>query len=167
MLFYWQLIWPQKVSYDDFKEMCDILRGKIPVISDNKGIEGLALATFNKFSLLGEPSKNTEACMVGSNSSVFWLGQRKLLVNSTWRDPYNASADFKNFTIIDSPEDCAYVFGDRIEPTACHNKFPCGVCEMEAGKLLKLKGLCADVIGTVFDTDYYIYGTKNGRPHFR
>ena len=150
--------------------MCDVVQGKIPVISDNGGskleLMDLAMKTYTKLSLLDEPSENLEACMVGPNKSVFWLGQKKN-GSSTWLNPYDSSTDFKNFTIIDSSENCAYVFGDGIEPTACHNKFPCGVCEMEAGKLLKLKGLCKDVIGSVFDTDYYIYGTKNGRPHFR
>jgi hypothetical protein len=76
-------------------------------------------------------------------------------------------AKFDKFDIAQSIGACAYIFGDRVEPAPCYNKFPCGVCKIPPGKLLKIKGLCTVDIEANYDTDYYVYGTKNGFPHFR
>ncbi len=47
----------------------------------------------------------------------------------------------------------------------------CGICYLEQNTIVKLKGICVDPEIREeqlepFDTDYYIYGQVNGRPHF-
>ena len=82
-------------------------------------------------------------------------------------DPEKPSTTFENFHIIDSHVNCAYIFGNRVEPASCIQAYACGICYLPPGKLLKMKGLCKDDIVEKYDTDYYIYGSKNAYPHFR
>ncbi len=51
------------------------------------------------------------------------------------------------------------------------NHYRCGICYLEHNAIVKLKGICVDPELQEeqiepFDTDYYIYGQVNGRPHF-
>ena len=49
----------------------------------------------------------------------------------------------------------------------------CGICDLskitntQAGQYLKLKGICEGELWRIFDLDYYVHGTKDGRPHFK
>ena len=163
-----QLLWPRKTSYDEFKGLCDKLGGKLPIITDNgvtsETLTSLVTASYAKLQALEEDYIDGN-CNLGVNTSIIWLRQRK--VDNLWTDPYDSSTSFKNFDIIDSQEKCAYIFGNRIEPAACTQNYACGLCQLPPGKLLKMKGLCQEDITYKFDTDYYIFGAKNSQPHFR
>lgn len=49
------------------------------------------------------------------------------------------------------------------------SRFSCGYCSLPKKELLKLKGICYEDVERDFfyDFDYYIYGQRNGKPHFR
>ncbi len=126
----------------------------------------MAQSASEQFYNLDEPRKNIESCLLGRNRSVFWLGQHRQ-EDGNWLNPYSKDTSFEQFAIAQSKGNCAYVFGDRVEPTTCYNKFPCGVCSTPPGNLLKIKGLCTEDVEAHYDTDYYVFGTKNGYPHFR
>ena len=49
----------------------------------------------------------------------------------------------------------------------CDGKFPCGNCKLPDDKPLYLKGICADVIETTYDNQYYAYGIRFDKPYFR
>ena len=168
IIFFLQLVWPRKTSYDEFKGLCDKLGGKLPIITDNgvtsETLTSLVTASYAKLQALEQDYIQGD-CNLGVNTSIIWLRQRK--VDNLWTDPHDNTTSFKNFDIIDSHEKCAYVFGNRIEPAACLQNYACGLCYLPPGKLLKMKGLCKEDILEKFDTDYYIFGAKNSLPHFR
>ena len=51
----------------------------------------------------------------------------------------------------------------------CASLTPCGICDIEPQKRLRLKGLCVDELkdNSDFDVEYYAHGLMNGRIHFR
>ena len=51
----------------------------------------------------------------------------------------------------------------------CASAQPCGICEVEPQKRLRLKGLCVDDLrdDSDFDVEYYADGILNGKIHFR
>ena len=104
-------------------------------------------------------------CHINNDNIIFWLGNQKGSNSSSWIDPYTGQ-ELENFITSDGL-DCCYLFGIRVECTACSSKFPCGICELPQNKLLYLKGLCEDDIQGLYDVQYYVHGLHDGLPHFR
>ena len=59
------------------------------------------------------------------------------------------------------------ISGPELSDFPCDGKFPCGNCKLPDDKPLYLKGICADVIETTYDNQYYVYGIKHDKPYFR
>ncbi len=82
--------------------------------------------------------------------------------------PHHLFLLLQNVRPLAQDKKCAYAWGEGIDTSTCDNVFACGVCMLPRGKVYKLKGLCAeDIEDEDYDLDYYVYGNKNGKPHFR
>ena len=64
-------------------------------------------------------------------------------------------------------DNCAYVIGENIKPSSCRSWYSCAQCEVPTKTVLYLKGLCPLDVEWYYDDQFYVYGTKSGRPHFR
>ena len=163
-----------QVSYNDLKSICDKVDGQIPIINDNKDrndtVSKLHKDVFELIQALPEPDSNIDKCLLGQDRVMFWLGQRRM-GDQGYVNPYDPTMNFDNFHVglaLDA-SDCILVFGGNVESYNCAQKFACGVCELPDQKILKMKGLCYEStqIRFLYDVDYYIYGTRNGRIYYR
>ena len=59
------------------------------------------------------------------------------------------------------------ILGSTPADFPCDGEFPCGNCKLPDDKSLYLKGICADVIESTYDNQYYVYGIKHDKPYFR
>jgi hypothetical protein len=145
--------------------------GKLPIVNDvsisnphenNTHAEGSRV-----FYSLNESSPDTEKCFLGNGRVIFWLGQFRSS-NGSWSNPYNPAMNFDHFHANSPPSfKCTYMFGPRAEAASCDSKFPCGYCLLPPGKTLYMKGLCAGDIESLYDVQYYLHGSFNGRPYLR
>ncbi len=116
---------------------------------------------------MSEPDKRIDNCLTLKTNAMFWLAQNRIN-SSFWKNPYESYTNFANFKIdaIDGVN-CAYMVGNAVKSQACDAWFPCGVCNQPKDNWMYMKGMCPIDIKWYFDTKYYIYGTRGGRPMFR
>ncbi len=177
--------------------MCTKLDGEIPLITDNRhgfstqeeDLSKESMKVFRQLNteLYGIPTSNNsaEGCFISENRAVFWLAGKRYAIlfqptlidqsiafrkpdGETWFNPYDPSTDMSNYVATGPPSaKCSYLFGGRVETLACESKFACGYCYLPKNKLVYMKGLCAEDIENLYDTEYYIHGTRDGRPYFK
>lgn len=165
-----RLIWPDTIPYSKFRPMCDTLSAKLPVLNDSEANHGLTSKlhqeNFRRFEVIYEMTGNRK-CYINNENVIFWLANQQS-GNTSWIDPYTGE-ELPDFITNDAANGlgCCYLFGIRVECSACSSKFPCGVCELPSNKLLYLKGLCKDDMQKLYDVQYYVHGVHDGLPHFR
>ena len=114
-------------------------------------------------------------CITENGLVTVWLGQYKKESTGSWSNPYDEDEDFTLFEIPDSRSSkCVFVLGQKFFPEECAEPVACGVCYLgkatdTPNTIIKMKGVCEDDLWRkkYYDLDYYVYGVKNGMPHFR
>ena len=162
-----------KASYNDIKLSCDQVGGQLPIINANRMIENFQKDT-NELMLNSCSNEDYNNCITENGLVNVWLGQYKNDSTGSWSSPYNDEEDFANFKTPDTTSNCVYVLGDKVFPEECTQAAACGICKLGTATdipntIIKMKGVCEDDLlrKKNYDLDYYIYGVKNGRPHFR
>ena len=98
----------------------------------------------------------------------FWMGIKRNPENGIWTHLYGKYANLSNLNlkVDDNPNNCMYSFEGEPVVKSCSVKWPCGICRVSQSHLLHLKGLCKNDLD-FYDDEFYIYGLKNNRPHFK
>ena len=163
----------QKSSYDYVKLSCDQVGGKLPIINKNSMIANVQKKT-NELMKNFTTDIEYNNCITENGLVKLWLGQTKENSRGEWVNPYNANDDFNTFKIPRTPSKCVYVLGDKVFPAECSGPVACGLCNLGEDNtlpktIIKMKGICGDDLWRkkYYDLDYYVYGVKNGKPHFR
>ena len=163
-----------KASYDDIKLSCDQVGGQLPIVNANRLIDKFQEDTnelMRNFTSEGDYNN----CITENGLVNVWLGQYKKTDSSgSWSNPYDQDTIFTDFKVPDTESNCVYVLGKKVFPEECAQAVACGICvlgqEQDIPKtIIKMKGVCVDDLmrNKNYDLDYYVYGVKNGRPHFR
>ena len=162
-----------KSSYDNVRLSCDQVGGQLPVINKNTLVPAEERKT-NELMKNFTTEWEYNNCITENGLVNFWLGQYKDGTTGEWSSPYNPDEDFHQFKVPKINSNCAYVLGNQVFPEECVSSVACGVCILgeknEIPKtVIKLKGICGEDLWRkkLYDLDYYVYGVKNGRPHFR
>ncbi len=59
---------------------------------------------------------------------------------------------------------CAFAYGRQIVSKECSNRpHVCGICQLNRGTRLMLKGISAVEAEKEFDYEYFVRGQRNGR----
>ena len=98
------------------------------------------------------------------------------LVNSDNSWPYSEVRVWMNNTVSQNHMgQLEILFGNQIKHarSSKQSKIACGVCDLRPtlatpqGQFLKLKGICKMDMWAVYDLNYYVHGTYDGRPVFK
>ena len=169
-----KFIQTEKISYEKFKPTCDRLGGVIPVVRNQSELYETHRMFFETITALDE-RRYTHVCHISSVSVKAYIGQTFNLTDHKWYDPYEmepllADNSVSGLEALDENEQCAFTWGSSLETVDCSRLLACGVCLLPRNNnRLRLKGLCKENtdVEYEYDIDYYIYGQKNGKPHFR
>lgn len=138
------LIWADRVTYKQMSDVCKRMDGVMPT-QNNDDTQVIHDEAYQRFIALDD---SLDQCAFGADQVKFWL------------------ADDQDVT--DDPGSyCQFVFGHRVEKDFCSARFPCGLCELPPTKRLLIKGLCSKDLESKYDVDFVVYGTMNGKAHFR
>ncbi|TRY67315.1 hypothetical protein TCAL_11764 [Tigriopus californicus] len=162
-----------KVSNIELKRSCDVLNGKIDVPMTQNDLETSLVFQSNLLEALrAEMGGKRSNCIIKNTLNLFHLGQT---MNSKreWINPYTQElvlnqSFLKNYEPLDDRSMCIYSRGTYLETTLCSNRAACGYCKLQTNTILRLKGLCFTAIFREddFDTRFFVYGSKNGKPYF-
>ena len=162
-----------KASYEDIKLSCDQVGGQLPIINVNRLIDSFEKET-NDLMRNFTSEEDYNNCITENGLVTVWLGQYKKESTGSWSNPYDEDEDFTLFEIPDSSSKCVFVLGQKFFPEECAEPVACGVCYLgkatdTPNTIIKMKGVCEDDLWRkkYYDLDYYVYGVKNGMPHFR
>ena len=162
-----QLVWPEKIEHHEFKDMCDILQGYLPMVLDNESNEPKTVhdMNFKVFDLILK--EKWHRCFRGDGGSIaFWLGIKNL-PSGNWANVYQlnqtVNINIKKYT----NNSCLAIFGERVVPFSCDSPDICGICKLPQDMILYMKGICPTFAKRVYDIQYFIHGVKNDRPYFK
>ncbi|XP_059086853.1 uncharacterized protein LOC131883401 isoform X1 [Tigriopus californicus] len=164
---------------DNFKFLCDKLDGQLPVFKTQEertkkyqAIKGLFLNTFDNFTCL----LTDQGVEQDQKEVFFWTGieEDTNRTGNLFIDAYSQKPVDWDVNLFPGPAagdiKCTMVRGKEfLAKEKCDSELPCGYCEFHPKKKLLLKGLCIGDLSENgdFDTEYYVSGMKNERPHFR
>ena len=102
------------------------------------------------------------------NGQSVWSGMQRDPANDNWYH-HHTLTNLSDIGIKATLEDTNCVdfnlYGFTTIP--CTKVWPCGICTIPEDKILYLKGLCTHQYEDYYDKEFYIYGLRNNRPHFR
>ena len=160
----------EKTSHEEFKYTCDKLTGTIRIPTSPE--ELITMHDEQRAVIKTLPGGEDSICHISANSSMLIMGQVLSPSRNAWVNPYtNKSLTGDNWVVnkrpTDGSEQCLIIWGHLIEYQACGSRFACGVCQLPQEMILKLKGLCGiNRDDEEYDLDYYVFGHKNGKPHY-
>ena len=102
----------------------------------------------------------------------FWTGIIEDPESNAYLNEYNNKVINFDANIYPGPIgnfSCTMARGDFLVRKDCFDLEPCGICEIEPQKRIRLKGLCVDDLkkNSDFDTEFYLSGVYNDRLYFR
>jgi len=165
-------LFPDPFNFHFYNRMCDNLGGLMPMPASEENnhelmdiIEDLVIADIH------------EKCMHASGNIIIWVGIVDQFEEGVWQDPSppNPHLQFDGFWETGQPnggtlENCVRTYIDRRwRDQSCDESF-CAVCEFPTRMNLTMRGLCASdtkLMEGFFDTEYFIEGYKNLKPHWR
>ena len=102
------------------------------------------------------------------NGQSVWSGMQRNPANDNWYH-HHTLKNLSDIGIKATNEDsnCVDINLYGFTTILCSKVWPCGICTVPQDKILYLKGLCIDQYDYHYDKEFYIYGLKNNRPHFR
>ena len=107
-----------------------------------------------------------------SKDVYFWTGVVKDPESDTYLNEYSNKAINFDPNIYPGPVgnfSCTMARGDYLVRKDCLDTEPCGICQIDPQKRIRLKGLCIDDLkkDSDFDTEFYLSGVLNDRLYFR
>lgn len=164
---------------ETFKFLCDKLDGQLPVfktkeerINEYQVIKRTFLQTFDNFTcLLKDQGPNQKQKEV-----FFWTGieEDTNQTENVFLDSYSLQPLDWDVNLFPGPASgdikCTMVRGKEfLAKEKCESELPCGYCNFNPKKKLILKGLCIGDLSENgdFDTEYYVSGMIDERPHFK
>ena len=173
-----KLVFPYKVSRTSLFKACESVNGQLPVPFSEQELTESSRGFKEVLEAMDDGQKYLSICDKGgapSYSLGLYLEQTDAK-NAMYVDPYNLrygnSSTVSVLPLKNHGKKCVNGAGRSISPQDCHIARACGICYLKPYTRIKLKGLCSDEElkeqkKEWFDTDYYIYGVRNGKPHFR
>lgn len=116
-----------------------------------------------------------EKCMHASGSLMIWGGMTDQWEEDNWVSPYTKETSTAAFWEAGSPnggplENCVRTYLDRRWKDVDCIERNCALCHFQERMNLTFRGLCGSEIKQMegyFDTEYFIYGFVNLKPHWR
>jgi len=165
-------LFPDPFNFPFYNNFCNNLGGLMPTPKSEENnhelmdvIEDLVMGDIH------------EKCMHASGNIIIWVGVTDEMEEGVWADatyPYSL-LDFDGFWMSGQPDggvgqNCARTYLDRRwQDQGCDESF-CAVCEFPSRMNLTMRGLCGSdtkLMEGFFDTEYFIEGFNNLKPHWR
>ena len=86
---------PVPKSFPNQADMCDIIRGQLPIISSNGVEEELVINDNLQIVKQIIPYNISDICYINSNSIHFWLGVNRINTPH-WTNPYETTQNFES-----------------------------------------------------------------------
>lgn len=167
------LIVEDKVSNKELKWICDLLNGRIDVPMTKEDLEKSLVFQSDLIEVLrAEMGGNHSNCIIKNAHTLFHLGQtmnsKRQWINPYTQEPVLNQNFLKSYEPLDNRSMCLYNRGTYLETALCSDRAACGYCKLPPNTILRLKGLCSTALflEEIFDTRFFVHGSKNLKPFF-